>query len=316
MSSTDELHVIVGAGPVGSALAARLAATGHRIRLATRSGRSTATPGVDAVAVDASDSAALSAQAAGAAVLYNCANPGPYPVWEEKWPPLAASLLRTAEETGAVLVTASNLYGYGVVHEPMTRHTPLDPVDHKGALRARMWEDALAAHRAGRVRTAEARSSDYIGPSVPAESGLIARYGRATLAGKTAVVFADPDHPHTWTAIDDVAATLEALGRDEGAWGSAWIVPSNAPRTVREVLNDLAEAAGAAPPRVRRVPRPVLRAGGMVVPLLREVNGVLYQFDGPFVADGSETTSTFGVSPTPWRTVIEQTAQAWSGPGR
>lgn len=316
MGESADLHVVVGAGPVGSALADRLVREGHRVRVLTRSGRDTGLAGVESVAVDASDAAALTACAGGASVLYNCANPGAYPRWEKRWPPLAAAILGAAERIGAVLVTASNLYGYGPVDQPMTRRTPLQPSDHKGALRARMWQDALAAHEAGRVRVTEARSSDYIGPTLPISSGLLPRYADATLRGKTAQVFADPDQPHTWTAIDDVAATLAVLGQHEQAWGSAWIVPSNPAASVREVLRELGEQIGVGEPHLRQVPRGLLRLGGRLVPLLREVTGILYQFDAPFVAEGSETTQAFGIEPVPWRVLVAETARAWADRAR
>lgn len=311
MSESDALHVIVGAGPVGTSLAARLAGQGHRVRVLTRSGRPTGVAGVESVAVDASDADALSSRVAGAEVLYNCANPGSYPSWERAWPPLASAILSAAERNDAVLVTASNLYGYGPVSGPMTRETPMEPSDHKGALRLRLWQEALAAHRAGRVRVAEARASDYIGPTLPIGSGLLARYADATLSGRTAAVFADPDQPHTWTAIEDVAATLATLGQDDRAWGQAWIVPANPARTVREVLRSLNRACGLSEPRLRQVPRWALRAGGTVVPLLKEVTGILYQFDAPFLADGAETTDRLGIVPTPWARIVDETASAW-----
>ena len=46
--------------------------------LLTRSGTGPDIVGVESVAVDASDSEALSAKTKGADVLYNCASPGPY----------------------------------------------------------------------------------------------------------------------------------------------------------------------------------------------------------------------------------------------
>lgn len=311
MPASDARHVIVGAGPVGTALARRLSGAGESVRVITRSGRDFGIAGVEPVAVDASDAEALTAAVRGGEVLYNCANPGAYPAWEREWPPLAAAILTAAERSGTVLVTASNLYGYGRVSGPMTRSTPLNPCDHKGELRVRMWQEALAAHQAGRVRVAEARSSDYFGPTLPISSGLVARYADATLRGRTAQVFADPDQAHTWTAIEDVAATLAVLGRDERAWGSAWITPSNPARSVRQVLAELHESCGLPPPRLRQTPRVMLRAGGLVVPLLREVTGVLYQFDAPFLADGAETTDVLGVRPTPWERVVADTAPAW-----
>lgn len=305
-------HVIVGAGPIGSALARLLADEAEQVIVVTRSGSARSLEGVTAVAADASDADALMRIAAGAAAIYNCANPGDYTEWERRWPPLASALLAAAEATGAVLVTMSNLYGYGPVTAPMTARTPLHPSDHKGALRAAMWEDARRAHEDGRVRATEARASDYIGPTLPVASGLLARYAHSTLAAKTASVFADPDVPHAWTAIDDVARTLATLGRDERAWGRPWLVPTNPAMSVRQALTDLSRATGAPDPRLRVVPRWLLRVGGVFVPVLREVNGVLYQFDAPFEVDATETEATFGIHPTDWDVLVSETARAWS----
>lgn len=304
-------HVIVGAGPVGSSLARILAGDGEPVIVVTRSGSELGGDGIRSIAADASDPEALTRIASGAAAIYNCANPGSYTQWERLWPPLGSALLTAAESTGAVLVTVSNLYGYGPVTEPMTAQMPLNPTDHKGALRARMWEEARAAHEAGRIRATEARASDYIGPTLPVASGLLARYAQSTLAGKPASVFADPDVPHAWTAIDDVARTLVMLGRDERAWGRPWLVPSNPPVSVREALRELSAAVGAPTPRLRVVPRWLLTAGGLVVPLLREVDGMLYQFDAPFEIDATETEQTFGIRPMNWDQLIAETARAW-----
>jgi nucleoside-diphosphate-sugar epimerase len=304
-------HLVVGAGPVGAALAHRLSQAGRTVRVVTRSGGGPDLPRVQRIALDATNAPALADAARGVGVVYNCANPGPYPAWERGWPPLAKSVLHAAESAGAVLVSLGNLYGYGPVDGPMTRNRPLAPSSTLGEVRARVWQEALAAHQAGRVRVTEARASDYIGPTVPESHGLLPTYAASTLAGKTASVLADPDQPHTWTAVDDVVSTLIALGADDRAWGSPWLVPSNAPVTVREVLRELGARAGTGEPRLRRVPRIAVRAGGLAVPLVREALGVLYQFDQPFVVDAAETSSVLGVRPTPWAATLDATAAAW-----
>lgn len=322
-------HVIVGAGPIGSALATLLASRGERVDVVTRSGRGPDGDGITLVRADASDPATLDNRCQGADVLYNCANPGTYMQWEDQWPPLAASLLHAAEHSGAVLVTLSNLYGYGPVDVPLSTDLPLAATGHKGRLRAGMWRDALAAHEAGRIRTTEVRASDYIGPRVTAAGGLLRRYAHSALRGRTAWVFGDPDATHSWTYADDAALTLATVATDERAWGAAWHVPSAPPRTVREVLTDLlaeaqsAESAqparstqpGARPaptPRIRRVPRGVLSAIAPVVPIVRELGEVLWQFERPFVIDAAPTTELFGLTPTPWPEVVARTAAAWS----
>src|SRR6476469_5991768 len=102
-----ELSLVVGAGVIGSRVAGMLAERGDRVRVVSRHGS-----GPTGVAADAADAGAMARLAEGAAVIYNCVNP-PYHRWPADWPPIAASVLAAAERSGAVLVTLSNLYGYG-----------------------------------------------------------------------------------------------------------------------------------------------------------------------------------------------------------
>jgi nucleoside-diphosphate-sugar epimerase len=299
------LHVIVGRGPVGTTTAEELVARGHRVRVLSRSG-GPSTDTVEHRQVDAADADALTAATRGAAALYNAVNPA-YHRWPTDWPPVAAALLTAAERTGAVLVTMSNLYGYGRPSGPMTPESPLAATDVKGRVRIRMWTDALAAHAAGRVRVTEARAADFIGPQVPAEGSHLGRQIPALRAGRRAWVIGDPGAPRTWGYLPDVAATLATLGTDERALGRAWHVPSAPPRSQRQALDDLAAALGVPPAPVSGVPWPVLRALGLAVPMIREVVAMRHQFDQEFVIDASATTETFGLTATPWDEVVRAT---------
>ncbi|MFF2628157.1 NAD-dependent epimerase/dehydratase family protein [Kitasatospora griseola] len=302
-------HLVVGAGPVGSATARLLAERGEEVVVVTRTA-SAAAPldGVPRLRLDASDAQALAEAADGAAVLYNCANP-PYHRWPEVWPPLAASLLAAAERSGAVLATVSNLYGYGAVDGPMSPDTPLRPVSDKGEVRAAMWRDALAAHRAGQVRVTEVRGSDYLAAN--AAGVLDDRAFSRALAGRSVQVLGDPAAPHSWTAPQDVARLLAVVGADERAWGRAWHVPSNAPRSQRQVIAELCAAAGRPAVKVTGIPRPVLALLGLVNPTIRSARGTAYQFERPFVLDDTATRETFGLAPTPWDEMLAQVVAAY-----
>lgn len=303
-------HVIVGAGAVGRHTARHLVAAGHEVRLLSRSGSGPQEAGVERVAVDATDPEALTRATEGAAALYNCANPSAYHRWAEEWPPLAASLLATAEATGAVLVTMSNLYAYGPVDAPMTEDTPLAATGSKGRIRARMWTDALAAHEAGRARVTEARASDFFGPE-GGNDHLGQRFMPKLLAGKRLSHIASPDVPHSWTYLPDVGRTLATLGTDERAWGRAWHVPTLAPRSYREMAELLATEAGAPPPRISTIPRWLVRGVGVAVPLMREVEEIHHQFAEPFVVDSSAATTTFDLEPTPLDEAVAETVTWW-----
>jgi nucleoside-diphosphate-sugar epimerase len=293
------LHVIVGAGPVGTAAARLLAERGERVRMVTRRGTGPEHAAIERIAADATDAARLSAVAAGAVALYNCASPL-YHRWLTDWPPLASALLAAAERSGAVLATVSNLYGYGPVDAPITAVTPLAATHPKLRLRAQMWRDALAAHQAGRIRATEVRGSDYI----EANSVFSVVLAAPLSAGKRAYVPAALDVPHSWTSIADVVQTLVMVATREQAWGQAWLVPTNPALTVRELATRFTTLRGLPRPELTAVPYPVLWAAGLFSPMMRELRATNYQWTRPFVLDSTLTEQTFGLTPTPIDTAL------------
>jgi nucleoside-diphosphate-sugar epimerase len=313
----EELHVVVGAGPIGSGIARTLAERGHRVKVVTRSGSGPARAGIDRVAADASDASALAAVATGAAAIYNCANPR-YHRWPELWPPMAAAMLSAAERSGAVLVTISNLYGYGPAQgtpgydaaHPMTEQTPLAATGKKGKIRAQMWRDALEAHQAGRVRAVELRASDYVGPGANAVLGE--RVVPRVLKGQAVTVLGRTDRLHTWSYTGDVVTMAVVAGQDERAWGRVWHVPSGEPRTQRQAVDDLARVAGVKPVPVRTAPAAVMYAMGMFSPLMRELRETQYQFTEDFVMDSSAARSAFGLEETPWDSVLAEVISSFT----
>jgi nucleoside-diphosphate-sugar epimerase len=195
----------------------------------------------------------------------------------------------------------SNLYAYGRVDRPMTPDMPAAPVDSKGRVRARMWADALDAHRAGRVRAVEVRASDYLDAG---QQSAVARQVPALLTGRRLRTVGSLDQPHSWTTTHDTAAALVAVAAAPDAHGRVWHVPSEAPRTQRQALADLARAAGVPLPPISATGAMALRAVGLVDPTVKELLGTLYQFTGPFVIDDSETRERFGLEPQRWDDVL------------
>lgn len=305
-------HVVVGAGPVGTGVAKMLTERDQQVTVVTRSGSGRKQVGVQRVAADAADATAMATIADGATVIYNCASP-PYHKWPAMWPPIASSLLGAAERSGAVLVTISNLYGYGparaslgvagyAAEHPMTEATPLAATGKKGKVRAQMWRDALAAHEAGRIRAVEIRASDYVGPGANAVLGD--RVVPRVLHGRPVTMIGRIDRLHTWSFTEDVAAMAVLAGTDSRAWGRVWHVPSTEPRTQRQAVDDLARLAGVKPVPVRTVPSAVLYGLGVISPLMRELRETEYQFSEDFVMDSAAARQVFGLDPTPWDSVL------------
>lgn len=287
------MHVIVGAGTIGSSVARLLAERGDQVRVITRSGGGPQHPNIERVAADAADPAVLRQLTAGAVALYNCANP-PYHTWPTDWPPLAAALLTAAEASGAVLVITGNLYVYGPVDRPMTEDMPLAAPTVKGKVRVRMWQDALASHQAGRIRVTEIRASDFIAP----KNSVLEMSLPALRAGKTVRLPVPLDIPHTFTYTEDVARLMVVAAGDERAWGRPWHVPSPEPVTARELVLRAAKVAKLPEPKVQQIPKPMIRAAALFDSFIREFLEMRYQFERPFVLDSTAATAAFGTRAT------------------
>lgn len=305
-------YLVVGAGSIGALVAQFLAEQNYSVRIASRSGSGPVHPLIERTVVDASQTQALTTAANGVRAIFNCANPT-YHRWPTDWPPIANALLAAAEKSGAVLVTLSNLYAYGRTNGPMTPQTPFHADYEKAKVRGQMWLDALAAHEQGRIRATEVRASDFIGTQTNGHMGdrVIPRI----LAGKSCQVMGNPTMPHSWTYTEDVARTLIACAQNSQAWGKAWHAPTNEPRSQKQVIDEIADLAGAPHVDVTSVPEFILRVMGVFNPAIGEMPKVLYQFTAPFVIDDTETRAQLGLQPTPWPEVLAATLRLYTKPG-
>lgn len=308
MSGTS--HVVVGAGLIGRRVAQRLIERGDRVTLLTR--RGTELPGARAMAADASDTATHIAAAEGSRTIFLCANPAIYSAeeWAAVWPPIFRAAIAAAHDVGAGLVVMGNLYPYGVPDGPMTEHSPENTTSPKGLIRKAGWAAVKAAHDAGELRGVEVRASDYFGPGAGATAMLGERFFVPLLESRTARVVGDPAAPHSWSYLDDIAATLIAAGDFRGEWGRIWHVPSGEPHSRLEIADTVNEWFGTHG-KVAAIPQLALRALALGSPQLKGVLDESYQFRHPFVIDASDTERMLGVHATPWERALRDTVQSY-----
>jgi nucleoside-diphosphate-sugar epimerase len=207
-------------------------------------------------------------------------------------------------------VTLENLYGYGPAGgQPMTEDLPLAATTVKGRTRAAMTGELLAAAKAGRVRFAIGRASDFFGAGVTQGSTMGERVFGNALAGRRADFIGNPDLPHTYSYVPDIAAGLATLGNDARAAGQVWHLPGPRTVTTRALLDLVAGEVGHRV-AIRSVPKLAVRALGLVNPMMRELAEMAYEFDQPFVLDTSKYESAFGAAGTPLADAIAATV-AW-----
>lgn len=307
-AAPSELHVIFGAGQIAPLLAQELLARGRRVRMVRR-GEPGKLPGVEWARADATDLAAASGAARGAAVVYDCTNPAHYHRWEELLPPLKRGVREAAARAGARLVVLDCLYMYGRPERaPFDEDAPLNPCSRKGELRAMLARELFEAHARGEVRATSGRASDYFGPNVP--TAVLGEQLAARLAaGKAVRVWGDPDQAHSYSYGPDVARGLAVLGAHPEADGRAWHLPVAWQGTTRGLVEAVAAALGK-PGRISAVPDWLLRALGLVIPVAGAVAEMTYQWKVPYQLDDRRFRAAFGVEPTPADRAVAETA-AW-----
>ncbi len=304
------LHVVLGAGQVGSRLADILLESGHRVRVVRR-GEPGAASAIEWRRADLADPAAAASACDGAAVIYDCTNPAGYGSWDRTLPPLRRGVREAAARTGAFLVSLDNLYVYGRPDGLITEDTPERPCSAKGELRAHLARDLLEANARGEVRATIARASDFFGPGANAMALYGERTVRALARGGRAILLGDPDLPRSYSYVPDVAAGLALLGsRPDLAAGKVFHLPVAWQRgSTHELVARLAAELGVAP-RAMRVPRWVFRAVGLVSRDLGAIAEMIYQWEVPYVVDDSRFARTFGARATPVDVAIRETVVA------
>jgi nucleoside-diphosphate-sugar epimerase len=310
-ASESRVQVVFGAGQVGRALATHLSGLGLPVRVVSRHRPPDLPASVDWHGADATDPGTAADAADGAAVIYQCLN-APYTKWPELFPPLQRGVLAAAERKGALLVSLENLYAYGPSGgKPMTEDLPLEATTVKGRTRAAMTQELLSARDAGRVHIAIGRASDFFGAGVT-ESTMGERIFANALAGRRADFIGNPDLPHTYSYVPDIAAGLATLGTDDRSIDGVWHLPGPETVTTRQILDLVAHEVGHLV-GIRSVSKLTLRALGVFNPMMRALVEMAYEFDEPFVLDTTKFQATFGGAGTPLGTAIAATVDGYRG---
>ena len=292
MTSGNGIHVVVGAsGGTGNAVARELADRGHRVRAVSRSGSADVPEGIERVPADVTKADELRRAIEDASVVYHCAQPE-YTRWAEEFPPMNRAIVEATAAAGAKLVFADNLYLYGAAAGSMAEDTPVVPNSKKGRVRAAMAEELLEAHRAGTLRVAVSRASDYFGPRAP-DSAIGERLFEAAIGGKKDPWLGSLDQPHTVSYTEDMGRAIAVLGERAEADGRVWHLPAAEPITGRAFVELVSTALGR-PLRPTVTSAGMVKVAGLFVPMIREVGDVMYQWTEPFVSDHARFDEAFG----------------------
>ena len=299
------LHVVFGAGQVGSQLVDRLLARGLRVRSVRRSPEAPRHAAHETMQADLYDREAAIRAAQGASVIYHCTN-ALYHQWPTQLPILYRHIAQAAAAAQARLIVLDNVYAVGATGT-FDETTPEKPCSRKGRIRKRLADELRSLHQQGELSVTIGRASVFFGPGVENAALLHPRAISQLMAKKTVEVIGDIDQPHSWSYLPDVAEGLLQLGLHPELAGQTYHLPVLPAQTGRSLLAALASELNV-PLQTRRVPNWMLRLAGLFSPLMRELPEMQYQFENPFILSDARIRSLLPLAPTPLGEQITATA--------
>ena len=284
-----ELHTVFGAsGALGCAVVHHLEAEGLPIRAVARDATKAAEmlpEGVQIVTCDATDPLSVTEACHGSGVIYNCLYVG------DQMKEVAAHLLAGAREAGARLVHPGNALVYGPLQQlPAREDHPHAANTRRGIMRKETEAMLMEAHARGEVPVVIPRLSTFYGAHV--HGTFMSMIFEAAYRGHKAVWFGRLDVPHDLIYLPDAAAACVLLALNEDAYGQVWHVPGAGPLTGEDFIRRVFAAYGKAP-KIGARGRMFFQLASVIAPRVGDMVEVLYQFEQPFVMDGSKFSAAY-----------------------
>lgn len=304
MTTVGATVLVLGAnGRLGLAAAQAFAAAGWQVVASVRRRPDPGMPsGARIVTTPLDDIERLAHEAAGAAFVVHALNP-PYTEWQHSVMPLARAGMDVAERLGARFLLPGNVYNYGAgMPARLTEDTPQLARTRKGRLRIELEEEIARRCGAGRLAATIIRAGDFFGGGTGSWVDLVIvkslRAGKLVYPGPTDVAHAWaylPDFAHAFIAV--AARPAQAAARFE-RFGFAGHTLTGA--AFLRGIERAAESLGAVPAggwQHRGLPWSLMRLGGLVVPMWRELAEMAYLWSVPHEVDGTALERAVGPLP-------------------
>ncbi len=303
---------IFGAGgAVGKVVAEELARRKMPVRLVGRSvERLRTVPGapVTAMRADFDDPDSIRAAARGVETIVYAAG-APYERFALHPQRMRATRAAARAEGVSRIILIGTVYPYGIpTTQPVDESHPREPHTFKGRMRKEQEDLVFAADRAGEIRGLVLRVPDFYGPG--AELSLVHDCFRAAAAGKRANLIGPIDFPHQFFYVSDLAPVVSDLLERDEAFGDAYNVAPAETITTRAFAERVFARAGTKPSWFV-ANKTVLRAMGIVNPLMRELVEMNYLQTSPVILDDTKLSRVLGgMHKTSYDEGIAQTLEA------
>lgn len=298
---TSTVLILGAKGRFGLSAARAFAAAGWRVLGLVRPGAAPAAmPGVEWLAADVHDAAAVARLAQGTQVVVHALNPlYTNAAWQTQVLPLCDAALQIAQRLGATLMVPGNIYNFGADAPTLLQvGTPQQAHTVKGQVRVRM-EQRLADSA---VQTIVIRAGDFFGQGVGSWFDMVL----AKELPQGVLRYPAAAGVHTaWAYLPDLAQSFVRVAEKRSALGAHTalhfagysLCASDWQQALAVPLLQRGWLAGTQVPRVRMLPWWLLRVGGWFNPVLASLHGMRYLWQRPCALDNAELQALIGPEP-------------------
>lgn len=284
------LHVVLGGGAVGRSVIGDL----KRRNLNFRAVDIKEISGVATTISNVLNIDSLREALQGAEYVYVCLGlPYKSKVWEESWPVIMTNIIEVCSEIKAKIVYLDNVYLYGPPPLPMNFDETTSQITNtrKGLVRKKIADQLMQAHATGKVRAVIGRSADFYGPYA-VTSVIYQSFLERMLVGKNPQFMGSLNTIHSYAYVDDVGRALVALALDDTCYGEVWHIPTASALTIEDLLKIFNKQLNA-DFRIQYISKFMKKILSVFIPIIKEVEETLYQYEYDFVIDHAKFTRKF-----------------------
>lgn len=273
--------VLGGSGTIGSAVIKELQSRNIPVKALELNKVVT---GVETVNANLLDLSKFREVSKGASHIYLCVGL-PYfsDVWEKNWPLIMKNTIEVCKFHNSNLIFFDNSYMYGPppLSNPITENHEQNPISRKGNARKITTDILISSFEKGEVEGVIGRSADFYGPDT-VNSSLYNVFLQNILKNQNPMWLGNPNVKHSFAYTKDNAKALVDLALDKSCYGQVWHLPVEGPVTIQEVL-DIINNLMNSDYKINYLPRFMLKILKLFIPILKEAEEMVYQFDTPFI---------------------------------
>lgn len=231
-------------------------------------------------------------------------------IWERDWPVVMKNIIDACKKYQAKLVFFDNVYLYAPDEmQNMTEDSRIGPVSRKGKIRAGLIKMIFNEIKTNELKALIARSVDFYGPQVmsgPLNIMVLQNFHK----NKKAFWQSDATKVHSFTFTPDAAKATALLGNTESAYNQTWHLPTSSEKlSGKDFIESIAREMNVKP-RYYILSKTMISIIGMLIPLVKELREMQYQYDRDYFFNSDKFQQQFSYTPASYKEGIKEMIKA------